>query len=165
MTKKVEKEILSLINGKSVNQVHKRLCGELLGKGVYRDVYVFKKYPEYVIKIERDMTRANFANVTEFRNYIQNQDWTFLSDWLAPCELINQTGSILIQERVYWDGKRRKDYPMYVPGIFTDLKLKNFGWTKKGQFVCCDYSFMTTYIITVGKNKMRYAKWWGSLKN
>lgn len=163
MTKKLEKDILALINGKSVNQVYKCLCGELLGKGVYRDVYVFKKYPAYVIKIERDMTRANFANVTEFRNYIQHKDWKFLSDWLAPCEIINQTGSILIQERVTWDGKRRKDYPKYVPAMFTDLKLKNFGWIGD-RLVCCDYSFIPFYIVKVGKNSMKYAKWWGTLR-
>lgn len=163
MTKRQYKEVLELLSGKTVNQVHKTLCGELLGTGCYRDVYVFKQFPDYVIKIERDMSTGNFANAMEFRNYINNKDWNLLSGWLASCELINVTGSVLIQERVYWDGKRRKDYPKYVPAIFTDLKLKNFGWIGE-RFVCCDYSFFPVFIIMVGKNKMKYAKWWGSLK-
>lgn len=143
---------------KSVSQVKKKLCGKLLGSGLYRDVYECKINPKYVIKIERDPSLAAFANVTEWRNYQNNLEWRFINSWLAPCILINETGQVLIQERVSTEGKRRKDYPKYVPSLFTDLKLKNFGWIGD-RFVCCDYSYMLN-----SEPKMKYAKWWGSLK-
>src|SRR5687768_14078137 len=111
MTKKEYKAVSELLQNRSVNYVRKRICGELLGKGMYRDVFVLKAYPSYVVKIERNMSIGNFANAMEWRNFINNQEWTQLGPWLAPCEFINQTGTILIQERVYSDGKKRKDYP------------------------------------------------------
>lgn len=157
------KDVAGLLSS-SVGKTKKNICGALLGRGLYRDVYVLKQNPDYVVKIERDMSHGMFANATEWRNYINNKDWNFLSEWLAPCELINETSQIMIQQRVYWDGKRRKDYPTHIPGMFTDKKLKNFGWLSDDRFVCCDYSFMTTFLIQVGKSKYKYAKWWGSLK-
>lgn len=164
MTKKQEKGIHLLMDKKTVNQVVRKLCGELLGKGLYRDVYVFKQFPDCVIKIERDMNTGIFANVAEWRNYNNNYGWDFLGKWLAPCVTINQTGQVMVQERVNWDGKKRKDYPKYIPAMLTDLKLKNFGWIKD-QFVCCDYSYMPVCVININtKARMKYAKWWGTLK-
>lgn len=64
----------------------------------------------------------------------------------------------MIQKRV--EHRKRKDYPKYIPAVFTDTKLKNFGWIGD-RFVCCDYSYLP---FTLGKYKMKYAKWWGSLK-
>lgn len=157
------KDLAGLLTN-SINVTRRNICGELIDYGLYRDVYVLKQNPDYVVKIERDMSEANFANATEWRNFINNRDWAFLSEWLAPCELINETSQIMIQRRVYWEGKKRKDYPTHVPGMFTDLKLKNFGWLSDGRFVCCDYSFMPVFIVQPGVSKLRYAKWWGSLK-
>lgn len=150
--------LFAQISGKTFKQQVNFLCGEKIGEGLYRDVYVLKQNPKYVVKVETDPSRTTFANVTEWRNYINNKDWTFLEKWLASCEAINETGQILIQERVSWDGKKRKDYPKYIPSIFTDLKLKNFGWIGD-RFVCCDYS-----MFVLGQVKMKYAKWWGTLK-
>lgn len=146
------------LRGKTIAQIIKFNCGEKIGEGVHRDVYELKTNPEYVVKIERDPSTGDFANVTEWRNYINNKDWKFLGQWLAPCELINETGQVMIQRRV--EHRRRKDYPKYIPSVFTDLKLRNFGWIGD-RFVCCDYSFMP---FTLGKNKMKYVKWWGTLK-
>jgi hypothetical protein len=160
MKKLNTKEIGKLITGKKVNQIVKLLCGELIGKGVYRDVYVLKQNPDYVVKIEREPDYGQFANVTEWRNYINYKEWKFLAEWLAPCELINETGQILIQARINWDGKRRKDYSKEIPSVFTDTKLKNFGWLGD-KFVCCDYSFFCIY---PGKSSMKKPKWWGTLK-
>lgn len=158
MTKKVSlKEINKLMSGKNLNGIVKSVCGELIGRGLYRDVYVLKQNPKYVVKIERDPTTATFANVTEWRNYINNKGWDFLAEWLAPCEMINETGQVMIQRRV--EHRKRKDYPTHVPIFFTDLKLTNFGWIGE-QFVCCDYSFLILAAVAKGKNKMKYAKWW-----
>lgn len=154
--KKADEMYLSATSLKRFVKLH---CGEFIGGGLYRDVYVLKNYPGYVAKIERDMETGVFANVTEWRNWCNNKEWTFLSQWLAPCFTINTTGTILIQKRVGWEGRRRKDYPTHVPAVFTDLKLGNFGWLGD-QFVCCDYSFM---IMT--SKKIKYAKWWGEMMN
>lgn len=149
------KELHHNFRGNNPNTIANRICGELIGKGLYRDVYVFKQNPDYVVKIERDMAIGNFANATEWRNYINNKEWKWLEQWLAPCELINLTGQILIQQRV--EHRPRKFYPTHVPACFTDLKLANFGFIGD-RFVCCDYSFLT--FVMKSSKAMRYAKWW-----
>lgn len=161
MKRSVLKEIKRCFALGGVNDIVKELCGDKIGAGVYRDVFFLKADQGYVVKVERDMSRAMFANVTEFRNYVNNKDWDLLRDWMAPCEGINQTGQILIEERVYWDGKKCKDYPTHIPDMLTDIKRSNFGWLKNGNFVCCDYSFM----VLATKGKMKYAKWRGSINN
>lgn len=163
MSKKL-KAIQDAMEGKGVNTVVRRLCGELIGQGAYRDVYEFKKFPDCVIKIERDMSLGAFANASEWRNYVNNCEWDFMKEWLAECSVISQNGQVLVQEKLSREGKKRKDYPTHIPAVFTDLKLANFGWDKKGNFKCCDYSFMPIFIVKEGKNLMKRAKWWGSLK-
>jgi hypothetical protein len=150
--------ILIIKRAKTLEKIIKSICDEQIGTGVYRDVYVLKQNPKYVVKVERDMSKGSFANAMEWRNYIDNKDWNLLKEWLAPCELINETGEILIQKRVSWEGKCRKDLPKYIPDVFTDTKIMNFGWIGK-KFVCCDYSSL----LLGTKGKMKHAKWWGSL--
>lgn len=150
-------KIIKIISGKTVNQVKKLICGEQLGEGLYRDVYVLKQDANYVVKIERSMAACDFANATEFRNYINNKELKSFSQWLAPCELISQTGQVMIQRRV--SHGKRKDYPKKIPAYFTDLKLKNFGFIND-KFVCCDYSFL---VFPDGSFKMRQAKWWNTV--
>lgn len=123
----------------SINAILKKFCGEMIGSGCYRDVYLLKQYPDYVVKIERDMTTGNFANAMEWRNYINNEYFEKFSSWLAPCVLINETGQLLVQQKVEF--KARKFYPKKIPSYFTDKKISNFGWIGD-QFVCCDYSFL-----------------------
>lgn len=148
---KEQNPIIRLLQGKSIEQVKKKLCGQLLGTGVYRDVYVFKQYPEFVIKIERDMSIANFTNVSEWRNYIDLQNWKWFGRFLAPCEAISMDGQILIQYRVSF--KEKKKYPKKIPVYFTDVKIDNFGWIGR-KFVCCDYAFL----LQPPKSKKPYKK-------
>lgn len=157
MAKRITVE--EFFRGRTTRQVVNDLCGEMLGSGQHRDVYECRVDRRYVVKVERDPGVAVFANVTEWRNYMNLKDWRFVGPWLAPCILINQTGQVLLQERVSWEGKRRKDYPLYVPGVFTDLKLGNFGWIGD-RFVCCDYAYLRH-----APADLRYAKWWGSIKS
>lgn len=110
--------------------------GELLGKGVFREVSVFKFNTEYVIKFEFGNERGMFCNVLEWRNFI-NARYTPLEKWLAPCEFINETGQLMIQKRVHHDGK----FPNKIPWEFTDVHAKNFGFIGN-QFVCHDYSWL-----------------------
>jgi len=153
------KQLPKLFEGKTVNSIHKKMCGELIGQGLYRDVYILKQNPAFVVKIERDMTGGNFANAMEWRNYINNKEWKFLADYLAECIAITQTGQVMIQRRV--EHRSKKEYPKMIPAMFTDTKYKNFGWTGAGKFVCCDYSFIPFFTIKVGHNSMKKAKWWG----
>lgn len=155
-----QKDIPKLLANKTIKQLVKYVCGEKIGSGLNRDVYILKDNPNFVVKIERDMSKATFANATEWRNYIDNRDWIYVRDYFAPCLCINENSQVLVQQRI--THKPRKFYPKYIPGIFTDLKVSNFGWIGK-QFVCCDYSFLRFH--TVRKNNlMIYAKWWGKAK-
>lgn len=156
-----KKKFSKLFHGCStIRQTMKKLCGEHLGTGLYREVFVLKQDPDYVLKIEYDPSTGMFANVTEWRNWVNNKEFKFLAPWLAPCESINQTGQVLIQRRVSWEGKSRKDYPKRIPWVITDTKLKNFGWIGD-RFVCCDYSYLLEY----NRNKMKRVTWRGSLKH
>lgn len=145
---------------KNIRKLKAQLCGEKLGAGTFRDTYVLAHNPKYVVKIERDMSEGYFANVTEFRNFIEYRDWTFVNKWMAPCLFISNNGQVLIQRRANWDGKKRKDYPKQVPVVFTDTKISNCGWVCD-QFVFIDYSFM---IVNAGR-KWKTAKWFGSIKH
>lgn len=156
--RELEKKLLLLLRP-TLKQSMKNLCGEFLGSGLNRDVYVCKVDPNYVVKIEGRNGYGAFANATEWRHYCDNAEWKFLEQWLAPCLFINETGNILIQRRVD-QSRPRKDYPKYIPALFTDLKLTNFGWIGD-RFVCCDYSF---FLIHTNGKKMKYAKWTGLLK-
>lgn len=151
---KERKQIEAVCKGKKLAGIIKAICGEKIGSGCYRDVYVLKQNPDYVVKIEREP--GAFCNVQEWCNWINCKEWVAFSNWLAPCEMITEDGRVLIQRRVT-HGKR-KDYPKHIPSFFLDLKVKNFGWID-GRFVCVDYPWLNP-----GKLKMQYAKWWGSIK-
>ncbi len=149
------KELSRLCAGKSITEIKKLICGKKLGYGVHRTVYILKQDPDYVVKIERDFRKGMFANVTEWRNYMDNLHWHWFAKWLAPCVMIDEPGRILIQKRVVQD---KRPYPKKIPALFTDLKKCNFGWIGD-QFVCCDYSSLLTVIKSKTNKPMRYAKW------
>jgi hypothetical protein len=130
----------------------KKFCGDQIGYGAYRDVYVFKHDPKYVVKIERDMKTGVFANVREWTIWEDNKDWIQLGPWLAPCLIILDTGQIMIQARAEF--RDRKMYPKKVPSVLTDRKYKNFGWVR-GRFCCIDYGMLIQVPF-----KMVNAKWW-----
>lgn len=139
----------------SIDKIIKKYCGEKIGSGLYRDVYVLKDNPRYVMKIERVVTAGDFANVCEWRNYINFKDWKKFSKYLAPCHGINQNGTFLIQTRLTRTSASIKDFPKKIPNWFQDRKVQNFGWIKN-QFVCCDY---VKFHMGV-EYAMDDAKWW-----
>lgn len=155
------KQINSLIKGKRLNGICRVLCGDKIGKGINREVFVLKQNSNYVVKVEGDPSSGAFANVLEWRNYCDYRDVIAFGKYLAPCELITETGQILVQRRVGF--KMRKDYPKYIPAVFTDLKIQNYGWIGN-QFVCCDYPYLL--LLGTDPKKSKYAKWWnGNGKN
>lgn len=150
--------IKAMHNRKNVDEIIKTICGEKIGEGHSREVYILKQNPDYVVKIERNPRATQFNNVMEWRYYNDNKEWKWFSNWLARCLMINETSQVLIQERIAHGP--RKEYPKRIPACFTDLKVTNFGFTSDGRFVCCDYA---SIIFIMGKSKdgMKYAKWWG----
>lgn len=146
-----------LLRGRTLSEIHRLDCGKYLGSGVHRNVYEHKRFPrKYVIKIEGDPSKGDFANVMEWRNYINNRDWKFLADFLAPCEAINETGQVLVMRRT--TPIPAGGYPKEIPAIFTDTKKSNWGLLD-GKPVCHDYSFFPIYFITKGGKKMKRPKW------
>lgn len=111
-----------------------------IGSGMFRDVYDFKPDPRFVVKIERDPDKLSFANAMEFRNWVDNREWTLLGPWLAPCLIINPTGTILIQRKVD-TVVGSKDLPEKIPSLFTDKRVRNWGFLDLKP-VCFDYSFL-----------------------
>ena len=133
------------------------VLGEFLAEGIHRRVYVCKIDPRYVVKIEPSMIAGDFANVMEWRFWIDNKEWKDLSKWLAPCEIISQDGRILIQRRVQFYMSR--EYPERIPSLFTDLKKGNYGWIGK-QLVCCDYPFTLMNNHSLRLKKIKWIESW-----
>lgn len=146
-----------LYGTRSVNKVRREICGPELGSGLYRDVYEMKGNSRYVVKIERDMGEAQFANASEWRNWMNYREWKWFAEYLAPCMMINETGQVLIMRRI--EHPPHNEYPSVIPAPFTDTKYANFGLLDN-KFVCCDYSFIPFYVIQKGKSKYKEAKWW-----
>lgn len=128
------------LDNRSPNYIKKHLCGPKIGKGKFRDTYVFKYDSSVVIKIERNINKGMFCNVTEWRNFCDSR-WTPLEKWLAKCLLISATGQVLVQVRCdrIIDGVKKK-MPKKIPSVFTDLHTANWG-VYNGKWVCYDYPF------------------------
>lgn len=132
-------------------------CGDFLGQGVTRSVYVFKPDDRFVIKLEPNISKNGFAfvNVGEWHNWLTCMYFSKMADFLAPCLTINQSSQILIQRRAIRtiDGDKRP-YPKYIPNWLTDTKKFNFGWIGD-KFVCVDYPHLIARDF-----KMKRAKYW-----
>lgn len=116
------------------------ICGDLIGRGCYRNVFEYNLDKKYVIKIENEEGEGD--------NWAEWRIWNALNKtehakWFAPCSWISDNGRIMLQKRTQeyygdhrkWSGKEQQKIPVY----FTDIKASNFGWIGK-QLVCHDYS-------------------------
>lgn len=135
----------------------KRHCGELLNWGVHRQVYVYRYDPRFVVKIEPDPSWGNFANASEWRNWVDNQDDQILGPFLCPIHSISETGQIMLMVRAKFPP--HDTYPPRVHSAFTDLKYANYGFIGK-RFVCVDYA----YLLPIRGNRFKRAKWWDTGK-
>lgn len=115
------------------------LCGELLGSGAHRKVFACKLRPDLVVKVEEADNRY-FANVHEMKFWCDNQYYTKVAQWLAPCEYLSPDGRLLLQKRVAPLGPDEK-LPSKLPAFLTDLKRSNFGRIGK-RLVCVDYAMV-----------------------
>lgn len=134
------RDLEKLIDSHSdIDDLIKNVCDKKISAGAYREVYTIKDCRSYVIKIERDLSNAPFANVGEYLNFIENRFWVKIKPYLAECVIISNDGKVLVQTKIR-QGDHHK-FPKKIPSMFTDLKYQNFGWIGK-RFVCCDYSFL-----------------------
>ena len=98
------------------------LCSEKIASGSTRDVFVFAKNPNYVVKVER--YPRTFTNACEWNNWEYLKYHPELNKWLAPCLDISDDGKYLIQQRV--THALTNEYPDKIPSVFIDLKDTNF---------------------------------------
>lgn len=125
------------------------VCGDLLGEGSARKVYVCKLNSDHVVKVE---TRGgSFQNVSEWETWSWVQG-SQMARWFAPCEFISNCGSILIQKRV--EPIRLNERPPMLPAFLCDLKRENFG-ILGGKIVCCDYGTVPSAIRNASRRMVR----------
>lgn len=147
------KEISELCPSVQFDALH-MLLGEKLGSGSTRRVYENYLNPLQVVKVDMG---GQFANIMEWKLW-QDLSETELGKWLAPCDFISPAGEILIQRKTH----QPKNFPTWIPSIFCDLKLTNFGVLPgSDQLVCHDYA-MIFLEKALAKSHLRFAKanWW-----
>jgi hypothetical protein len=128
------------------------LLGDIIGAGIGRRVFENSLDKSLVFKVE-DCNGSRFQNVLEWETW-QNAKGTKLERWLAPCDWISHSGSILLQRRTTPAFK----YPPRLPAFLTDTKRSNYGMLN-GKFVCHDYG--TNVAMSLGLvQRERKAEWW-----
>jgi hypothetical protein len=130
------------------------VCGELLGTGAARQVYVCAFDPTWVVKL--DTSRGKFQNVREWAVWQNFKESAADKKWLAPVGCISDSGHWLMQRRTTPVSliELRRLAPR-VPKYFTDLKSANWGLLD-GVVVCHDYG-MSLHEVASGTKK---AEWW-----
>lgn len=135
------------------------MCGERLGGGSAREVFVFDADPKRVLKFE--------TKYASFQNVFEHDTWQWLrassvGRWLAPCYALSGNGTILMQART---SPLPFDYklPKKVPALLGDLKSENFGLFE-GRLVAHDYgtsqiSMMESKSVQKSAGRMVAASW------
>lgn len=110
----------------------------MIGQGQSRTVYAHPIMPLRVIKIARN-SKGKQDNTLEWNYYHAASDDQKL--WLArPIEL-SECGAILQMELIR-HLYRIEQYPKMLPLMLRDRKPANFGMTRDGRFVSCDYALL-----------------------
>ena len=134
------------------------LCGERIGVGVSREVFVCTLIPGWVVKVETD--QSVHQNILEWEVWKDVMD-TSASRWFAECKWISPNGMILIQERTRPPGDA--ELLPRVPIWFTDIKRANWGMAKtngrKEYLVCHDYGVNNIMHYGVRSKRMKKAVW------
>ena len=130
------------------------VAGKKMGSGCFRDVYLYRKDTDLVIKVAKD-DEDRKHNLMEMAIWEEIQD-TKYAKWFAPCVAVSGAGKYLVQKRAKTGPV--KFYPKRLPAFFTDLHTGNYGWIKD-QFVCFDYAYFN---LTKGlSGKLVAVKWSG----
>lgn len=128
-------------------------CGELLGYGIHRAVFVYNPDPTCVIKYQYV---PSFQNVREWDLWNDLEHNDEIRKWLAPCVRISENGIWLVQKRTKLVPKGYK-MPERVPRFMTDIKQANFG-IYKGRLVSHDYANHLCVNYAISK-AMKKAEW------
>ncbi len=129
-------------------------CGDLLGNGVERKVFVYDLDPTKVIKIA--VTPYSRQNIIEWETW-HSLSGTKYAQFLSPCHRISPSGLVLIQTRIQPLPPEMEDVKL--PDFLTDFKRSNYG-VLKGKVVCCDYGSNLLLNHGAFSSKMRKPKWW-----
>lgn len=130
------------------------LCGEFLGEGVHRKVYVYRPDETLVIKCAIEDPTGNIIE-SEIWDMVKE---TSIARWFAPVEAISRCGMYMLQKRV--EHRPKEEYPKLVPHFFGDRKYSNYGWLN-GKLVACDYvGFFVASMSHKWSAKMEKAGWW-----
>lgn len=134
------------------------MCGELLGSGCSREVFVYSGNEDFVVKVEVTATDM-FQNVIEYSFWQDVRNHPDMSKWIAPCIRISPHGNFMIQARTtpvsFSELKRRIDK---VPVWCADLKAGNWGKLSNGKIVCHDYG--THGAVAHTTQRLQKAHWW-----
>lgn len=133
------------------------VCGDFLGSGIGRNVFICAVNPGYVVKVETGT--ASFQNAVEWEFWEEMKDKPIGRKWLAPCYRISPCGLILIQRKTSPIPTGYK-LPKKVPLFLGDMKTQNYGLLD-GKLVAHDYGRSLCTLVWQRKmNGMRNAKWW-----
>lgn len=129
--------------------------------GSYRIVHLPDWAPEIVIKISMDDVSSNVFEWDIWRT-ADVSDWP-ARDWLAPCHMISDNMSVLIQARtkpITPEDIKHKRLPEKVPNWMSDTKIENWGWLGD-KLVCHDYGNNLLLNGAAGK-RMKKCHWWSN---
>lgn len=129
------------------------LCGDVIGRGSFRDVFQYNLNPNWVVKIQKN--NSEFSNIKEFEIWCHVKGTEF-EKYFAPCYWMSPDGRVLLQHKTKPITKTRKP-PEFIPTFFTDVKDDNFGFIGK-RFVAHDYDFTFGKVLKSGliKRMKRY---------
>jgi len=135
------------------------MCGEQLGKGISREVFIYMRNQEYVVKIEVE-ARDIFQNVQEYMFWEDAKGCKDISRWLAPCIRISPHGNFMLQERTspLTMKELNKKCPK-IPIFLSDTKIGNWGRLPNGKIVCHDYGTHLA-VQSMRRSPLKKADWW-----
>ena len=125
-----------MISKRNGDDLFRLLVGRKLGSGEFRNVYQLNSNSTYVLKEEFNVRQGFFCNVQEWTMWRDSKDTPY-RQFLAPCLDISPNGTFLVMEKT----EPIEELPGWLPDLFTDLKVENFGKLPDGRIVCHDYAF------------------------
>ena len=135
------------------------LCGNLIGRGMTRDVFECNIRKDCVIKVESVEVRCHFQNIQEWMVWGRVAGTEF-EKWFAPVIEMAPNGRVLMMAKT--DPLGLAELPKLMPAFFTDFKLQNFG-RYKGHIVCHDYG--SHLLMEEGLTKRMKKADWRHLQN
>lgn len=137
-------------DGAVATDFYDTFCGQRLGGGVGREVFINRFDPTTVIKIETGF--RSFQNILEWELWECQQYHKPVSKWLAPCVSISPCGIVLIQKRT--EPIPTKLLPKEIPSWCWDVKQENWS-LYEGRPVMHDYGI--TGLLANAPKRMKKA--------